>query len=206
MGADDRLEGAVDWQTLERARRIAWFWHRTHPDYPVCALETMLGTVEVARTGMPDGLFGLVVGAGLRWRVEINDRLPLAAVHATLGHEFGHTLQSRGLAAGFCEPRGGLPIVEREAHAIGALLTVPFNAVEHLWISDRAGERAVATSLCVPASYVRIRSALAVLLHEKDGGIEQASAELNYGLLHHQEWMAGVADLMAAQAESSPIL
>lgn len=196
---DDRLGVNVDWQALERARRIAFFWHLIRPGVGICALRDTFDNVQVVKEAMPDDMFGFVVGKGMRWRIEVNDRLPLAATHATLGHEFGHTLQRRALDLAFCAPRAGLSIVEQEAHAIGAILTVPYGAVRDLAMGDLDTARRIAVQLTVPVSYVRIRAALTVLLDERPGSRAAAEDYLDFGLLSHQLWMARTSDYLIAQ-------
>lgn len=200
-----RVETVLDWEALERAQRVAWFWHYTNPGVGICRLRETLDTVQVARTTMPDGLFGLVVGEGLRWRIEVNSRLPLAARHATMGHEYGHTLQRRGLAGGFCAPRSALPAVEMEAHAIGAVLTVPAQAVESLALGDLDTARQIAVELLIPVSYVRMRAALAVFLGERAGSRSEASVYLAASMTAHQLWMARMADYLSAKGECPPL-
>lgn len=205
MDEGGRVETVLDWGALERAQRVAWFWHYTNPGVGICRLRETLDTVQIAQTTMPDDLFGLVVGEGLRWRIEVNRRLPVAARHATMGHEYGHTLQRRGLAAGFCAPRSSLPVVEWEAHTIGAILTVPAQAVRDLALDDLKAARRIAVELLIPSSYVRMRAALAVFLGERNGARSEASVYLAASMVAHQLWMAHMADYLSAKAERPPL-
>jgi hypothetical protein len=202
---DDRLERAVDWLTLERVRRFSRVVHAL-PGWKPDGLATLFRhQVRVDAVELPADLFGFVICENHgdrereRWSITINGYLPLAAANATLGHEFGHCFQREGLAAANCAPRAGLPIVEQEAHAIGALLTVPLAAVRGLRFGDGDERCAIAAALAIPASYVEIRAALAVFLGEMPGQEYQASAHLNWGMLAHQRWMSRIADYLAAQ-------
>lgn len=205
MGEGGRVEQALDWLALKRAQRLAWAWHATQSGVGICALKNTLRNVQIVRKTMPESLWGLVVGEGLRWRIEINHQLPLAARHATMGHEYGHTLQRRGLIGGFCAPRATLPVVEREAHAIGSILTVPSLAVKHLALGDLDAARRLAVTLTIPVSYVRMRAALGVFLGERTGSEQEASVYLAASMTAHQLWMAHVADYMAAQGKCPPL-
>jgi hypothetical protein len=198
----DRFEQEADWETLERVRRFTRIWQAL-PGWSIDSLPKVFGQVAVARRPLDADLFGFVVGLGAghpdaTWTISLNDRLPLAAATATLGHEFGHTFQKAGLGVSYCAPRTGLPIVEQEAHAFGALLTVPFAAIERLPLGDYAGSAAVAAQLAVPATYVEIRRALSSFFGVLPGSPRDASAYLNGAMLRHQLWMARISDLMRA--------
>lgn len=205
---DDRLEVCADWGALDQVARFARVWHAVG-GWRLADLAQLWDHRAVAVAPLPDDLFGFVVGlggdGGRRWRISINDRLPLAAANATLAHEFGHTFQRVGLGLAHCSPRTGLPLIEQEAHAIGAVLTVPADAVHGLDLDDYDGARALAGALCVPATYATIRAALAVFLGERPGSTSSASAELNLGMLRHQGWMARISDYLSAQAIERPL-
>lgn len=201
MAGCDRLELVANWGTLDAVRRFARIW-QAWPDAHITRLHKALSLVQVEQTTMPSDLFGCVVGLGkgseTRWRVEINERLPLAASYATLGHEFGHTFQRAGLGFARCAPRASLTAVEQEAHAHGAILTVPLEAVEYLPLGDVVAARRVAVELTLPTSYIRIRAALAVFMDERRGSKDEASRYLNGAMLDHQLWMAHVSEYMTA--------
>lgn len=198
----DRFEDQANWGQLEQVRRFTRVWHSL-PGWSLGSLPRVFGAVTVERRPLQPELFGFVVGvrAGrtdATWAISLNDRLPLAADTATLGHEFGHTFQKNGLGLALCAPCAGLPIVEQEAHAYGALLTVPFAAVEHLALGDHAAAARIGVSIGVPASYVEIRRSLSVFLGGLHDDRRDASAYLNGAMLRHQLWMGWVADLMRA--------
>jgi hypothetical protein len=201
-GGGERFEREADWDTLEKVRRFTRVW-QAMPGWSIDSLPRVFGQVAVEKRPLKADLFGFVVGLGAgrpdaTWAISLNDRLPLAAATATLGHEFGHTFQKAGLGVSYCAPRQGLPIIEQEAHAYGALLTVPFSAVERLPLGDYAASAAVAAALQVPATYVEIRRALAVFFGALPGTPRDASAYLNGAMLRHQLWMARISDLMRA--------
>jgi hypothetical protein len=156
----------------------------------------------IHETPLPGDTFGSVVGlsSSRRWRIDLNDRLPLAARASTLGHEFGHTFQEAGLTRAWCVPGQGLPFVEQEAHVLGAVLVVPLPVVADLTLADYEAQRTRATATSLPRSYLEIRRALAVFLDELPGERADASAHLNGGLLRHARWQRGVSEYLLADA------
>jgi hypothetical protein len=205
----DRFEDLANLQELEKVRRFTRVWQAL-PTWSLSSLNDIFGHIAVEKRPLGADLFGFVVGvrAGqpdATWTISVNDRLPLAADRASLGHEYGHTFQQVGLGLALCAPCVGLPIIEQEAHAYGTLLTVPFEAVERLPLGDHAAAARVAVTLQVPATYVEIRRALGVFLGELPGETRDASAYLNGAMLRHQLWMARISDLMRAEGENPPV-
>lgn len=201
---DDRFQTFANWSTLRAVATQAGYLHRGkwriedairlrgdtkliyHPSHP-----TVWG-----------GTVGRNRGDGWRWCIAVNDRLAGAPLTATIGHEIGHTWQQDKIAAGVtmpCEPMRGLSPIEQEAHALGAIWTVPLTALP----AGKLDGRDVLTIMqeqLVPGSYVYMRDSLAVLLDEKAGDRDSALADLNWAMRSHQHWMARVADVMLAAA------
>lgn len=199
---DDRFQVFANWGTLRAVARQAGYLHRGH-----WHIEDAIGlrgdTRLIFQPSHPTvwgGTVGRFRADGWRWCIAVNDRLTGAARTATIGHELGHTWQAERIAEGVtapCEPLRGLSPIEQEAHALGAIWTVPLADLPDRRLEGRDVFR-IMERYRVPSSYVYIRDSLAVLMDEKRGDRESALADLNWVMIAHQHWMARVAELMSA--------
>lgn len=205
-GDDGRQDRDLDLDRLATIGRYAEQWLRFGGH--VTTLDRVLTDVslDVSRT-MPPDIFGAIVGLAdgwgeWRWRIRLNDQLPIAARNAALGHEYWHYFQPslREGDEAFCQPYGELPPLEREAHVGGSLWTVRFARVERLALGDTETAAEIATEIQVPKTYVLLRNAAAVLLGEKAGSGRAARALVNSALLEHQVWMSKIAEYLAMKA------